>query len=59
MFFLKYMLDTIIGTPRNSYEQNMSEVYSHSNSQFWILQGDYEHEIFQPCLPVTHKYKFP
>ncbi len=20
MFFLKYMLDTIIGTPRNSYE---------------------------------------
>ncbi len=43
MFFLKYMLDTIIGTPRNSYEQNISEVYSHSNSQFWILQGDYEH----------------
>ncbi len=28
--FLKYTLDTIIGTPRNSYEKNISEVYSHS-----------------------------
>ncbi len=29
---LKYTLDTIIGTPRNSYESNISEVYSHSYS---------------------------
>ncbi len=32
--FFKYMLDTIIGTPRNYYEKNISEVYSHSYSQF-------------------------
>jgi len=44
-FFLKYTLDTIIGTPRNSYEYNIAEVYSHSYSQFWALQGDYEHDI--------------
>ncbi len=50
---MKYM--SIIGTPRNSYEQNISEVYSHS--QFWALQGDYEHEIIQLWLPVSHKYK--
>ncbi len=42
-FFLKYTLDIITGTPRNSYELNISEIYSHS--QFWTLQGDYEHEI--------------
>ncbi len=57
MFFLKYTLDTIIGTPRNSYEYNISEVYSHSYSQFWALQCDYEHEIIQPWLYVSQKYK--
>ncbi len=57
MFFLKYTLDTIIGTPRNSYEINISEVYSHSYSQIWALQSDYEHEIIQPWLPDSHKYK--
>ncbi len=51
------MLDKIIGTPRNSYESNISEVYSHSYSQFWALQGDYEHEIIQPWLPDSQKYK--
>ncbi len=51
------MLDTIIGTPRNSYESNISEVYSHSYSQFWALHGDYEHEIIQPRLPDSQKYK--
>ncbi len=24
-----------------------------SYSQFWALQGDYEHEIIQPWLPVS------
>ncbi len=33
------------------------EVYSHSYSQFWALQGDYEYEIIQPWFPVSHKYK--
>ncbi len=51
-FILKYTLDTIIGTPRN-----ISEVYSHSYWQFWALEGDYEHEIIQPWLPVSQKYK--
>ncbi len=51
--FLKYTLYKIIGTPRNDYEKNISEVYSHSYSQFWALQGDYEHEIIQPWLPVN------
>ncbi len=51
------MLDKIIGTPRNSYESNISEVYSHSYSQFWALHGDYEHEIIQPRLPDSQKYK--
>ncbi len=23
----------------------------------WALQGDYEHEIIQPWLPVSQKYK--
>ncbi len=55
-FFLKYTLHTIIATPRNYYESNISEVYSHSFSQFWALQGDYEHEIIQPWLPVSQKY---
>jgi len=32
--FLKYTLDTIIGTPTKSYKENTSEVYSHSYSQF-------------------------
>ncbi len=32
--FLKCTLDTIIGTPRKSYKENTSEVYSHSYSQF-------------------------
>ncbi len=45
--FLKYTLDTIIGTPRNSCEKNISDVYSHSYSQFWALQGDYKHGIIQ------------
>ncbi len=36
----------------------MSEmVYYHSYSQVWALQGDYEHEIIQPWLPVSQKYK--
>ncbi len=55
--FLKYTLDTIIGTPRNSYEQNIAEVYSHSYSQFWALQGDCEHTFIQPWLPVSQKNK--
>ncbi len=38
------MLDTIIGIPRNSY------VYS-------IHIHKYEHEIIQPWLPVSQKYK--
>ncbi len=42
------MLDTTIGTPWNSYEYNISEVYSHSYSQLLALQGNYEHEIIQP-----------
>ncbi len=33
------------------------EEYSHSYSQFWALQGDYEHELIQPWLPVSQKYK--
>ncbi len=57
MCFLKYMLDTIIGTPRHSYEYNISEVYNYSYSQFWALQGDYEHAIIQPWLSVSHKFK--
>ncbi len=52
MFFLKYTLDIITGTPRNSYELNISEIYSHSYSQFWTLQGDYKHDMF-----VSQKYK--
>ncbi len=44
--------DTIFGTPRN-----ISVVYSHSYSQVWALQGDYEHEIIQPWFPVSQKYK--
>ncbi len=32
--FLKYTLDTIIGTTRNSNEKNISEDYSHSYSTF-------------------------
>ncbi len=32
------------------------EVYSHSYSQFWALQGDYEHEITQ-ILVTGHKTK--
>ncbi len=44
--------DTIFGTPRN-----ISVVYSHSYSQVWALQGDYEHEIIQPWVPVSQKYK--
>ncbi len=24
----------------------------------WALQGDYEHEIIQPWLPVSEKYKY-
>ncbi len=51
------MLDTIIGTPEILMSKNISEVYSHSYSQFWALQGDYEHEIIQPWLPVSQKYK--
>ncbi len=35
----------------------ISEVYAHSYSQFWALQGDYEHEIIQPWLPVSQKCK--
>ncbi len=35
----------------------MSKIYFHSYSQFWALQGDYEHEIIQPRLPVSQKYK--
>ncbi len=31
MFFLKYMLDTITGTPRNLYDSNISEIYYHSS----------------------------
>ncbi len=34
------MLATIIGTPRNSYEENISEVYSHSYLHFLAHQGD-------------------
>ncbi len=34
------MLATIIGTPRNSYELNISEVYSHSYLHFLAHQGD-------------------
>ncbi len=33
----------------------MCKIYSYS--QFWALQGDYEHEIIQPWLPVSQKYK--
>ncbi len=32
-------------------------VYSQSYSTFWALQGDYEHEIIQPWLPVSQEYK--
>ncbi len=32
----------------------ISEVYSNSYSQFWALQGDYEHDIFQSCF-LFHK----
>jgi len=34
------------------------EVYSYSYSQFWAVQGDYEHEMIQPWLPVSQKYKY-
>ncbi len=51
------MLDTIIDSPRNYFELNISEVYSHSYLQFWALHGDYEHEIIQPWLSVSHEYK--
>ncbi len=43
--FLQCMLSTIIGTPRNSYEENISEVYSYSYLPFLAHQGDYKHEI--------------
>ncbi len=56
IFFPSNTRWTIIATPGNSYEWNISEVYSHSYSQFWALQGDYEHEITQPWLPVSQKY---
>ncbi len=41
---LKYTLDTIIGTPRNSYEYNIWNIFPFI---FTILStpGDYEHEI--------------
>ncbi len=35
----------------------MSKIYSHSYSHFWAQQHDYEHEIIQPWLPVSQKYK--
>ncbi len=44
MFFHKYTLDRIIGTLEIP-NRNISEVNTHSYSQFWALQGDYEHEI--------------
>ncbi len=55
MFILKDTLDTITGTPKNYSE--LSEMSSHSYSQFWAHQRDYEHEIIQPWLPVSQKYK--
>ncbi len=36
--FIKYTLDTIIGTPKTSYEWNICQVYSHSYLQFWALR---------------------
>ncbi len=55
-FFLKYMLYTITGAPieKNS---KIYQIYSHSYSQFWAHQCDYEHEIIQPWLPISQKYK--
>ncbi len=44
-------------TPLKIIKLNISEVYSHSYLQFWALQGDYEHDIIQPLLPVSQKYK--
>ncbi len=38
--FLQWMLATVIGTPINSYEQNISEEYSHSYLHFLAHQGD-------------------
>ncbi len=34
------MLDTIIGTPRSSYEENISEVYSYLYLHFLAHQCD-------------------
>ncbi len=47
--------------PLEIFMSKMSLKYIHifnfHNSQFWALQGDYEHEIIQPWLPVSQKYK--
>ncbi len=52
------MLATVIGTPINSYEQNISEVYPHSYLHFLAHQGDLKHDIVQPWLPVPQDYKY-
>ncbi len=49
--FLKYTLDTTIGTPK----EFLCKISPYWYSQFW--GGDYENVIIQPQLPVSQKYK--
>ncbi len=51
------MLDTITGTLEILMSKIYLKYYSHSYSQFWALQGDYEHEIIQPWFTDSQKYK--
>ncbi len=54
--FLKYTLDKIIGTPRNSYMSKISlkyiPIHIHNFEHSTVMN-----EIIQPWLPVSQKYK--
>ncbi len=56
-FFSQLHVGQLLAPLEILMNKNISEVYSHSYPQFWALQGDYEHEIIQPWLPVSQKYK--